>query len=451
LIVFKIFSVDDHIVEPPDVWTSRVPAKFRERAPHVIEEDGRQIWEYEDDRCLNMALGAVAGKPREEWNEEPTRFSDMIPGCYDPKARAQDLLSQGVFASVSFPTLPRYAGMLFNSFKDKELASHCVRAWNDFVLEEWCPGGPPGLFVPMIICQVWNPAEAVEEIERCLALGAKAVAFPENGVHEGLPSFHGEPGMYWDPIWSVCQEADLPLCMHIGSSGFMPAADPNCFAGVIVSAEVAGQLTVGNLCLSRAPREFPGLKFVISESGIGWVPALLQRADRQAERHSGWAGTYDMKPSEIFARNIWVCTVEEPLGLSFHPHIGEDKILAETDYPHADTTYPHVQKAFEDVFAGLPARVIEKVTHENAERLFNWTMADESLFLSPDVSSWRGTLELDPFAALHQRHDVAGIHAAGPTGAGTTCRVWVTRQAHQEPCGADIGPDGHCGAGHQAA
>ena len=121
------------------------------------------------------------------------------------------------------------------------------------------------------------------------------------------------------------------------------------------------------------------------------------------------------KPSEIFARNIWVCTVEEPLGLSFYPHIGEDKILAETDYPHADTTYPYVQKSFEEVFAaaGLPDSVVEKVTHRNAERLFDWTMADESLYISPDVSSWRGTLESDPFAALKQRvEDAYGAQVA---------------------------------------
>ena len=121
--MFTIFSVDDHIVEPPDVWSSRVPAKYREAAPHVIEEDGREYWVYEHQRILTMGLNAVAGKPRDQWDMEPARFSDMIPGCYDPKERARDLLSQGVLASVAFPTLPRFGGMLFNSFTDKELAS----------------------------------------------------------------------------------------------------------------------------------------------------------------------------------------------------------------------------------------------------------------------------------------------------------------------------------------
>jgi len=110
-----------------------------------------------------------------------------------------------------------------------------------------------------------------------------------------------------------------------------------------------------------------------------------------------------------------------------------------------------VQKAFEEVFAGLPETVVEKVTHRTAERLFDWTMADESLYLSPDVSSWRATLESDPFAALKQRRDVDGVRVGAAAGGnGKSCRVWVTRQAHQEPCGADIGADGRCAAGHLA-
>ena len=125
--MYTIFSVDDHIVEPADVWSSRVPAKYRDAARMSIEEDGREYWVYEDQRILTMGLNAVAGKPRDQWDMEPARFTDMIPGCYDPKERAQDLLSQGVLASVSFPTLPRFGGMLFNSFADKELADACVR------------------------------------------------------------------------------------------------------------------------------------------------------------------------------------------------------------------------------------------------------------------------------------------------------------------------------------
>jgi predicted TIM-barrel fold metal-dependent hydrolase len=450
--MYKIFSVDDHIVEPPGVWSTRVPAKYSDRAPHVIEEDGREFWVYEDQRILTMGLNAVAGKPRDQWNMEPTRFTDMIPGCYDPKERAQDMLSQGVLASVAFPTLPRFGGMLFNSFKDKELASACVSAWNDFIIDEWCNGGPPGMFVPMIICQVWDPKLAAREIERCAAKGARALCFTENPVGDGLPSIH-DTNWFWDPLFGACQDTGLAVCMHIGSSGYMPLIDPAApFTTTISAATASGQLAMANMVISPIPLRFPKIKLVWSEGGIGWIPALLERADRQVERHEGWAGHRDIKPSEIFQRNMWCCMIEEPLGLTFYPHIGADKILAETDYPHADTPYPHTQKAYAEVFDGIPDDVVELVSHGNAESLFNWTMADESLLMSPDVSSWRVSLEADQFAAMKKRHDVGGVEAATiEVKPGDACRVMVQKAALYEECGALIGDDGVCEEGHSAA
>ena len=149
--MLKLFSADDHIIEPPGVWQDRVPARFRDAAPHVIEEDGREHWVYEDVKAETMGLNAVVGKSRDQYNPDPIRFADMRPGCYDPVERAKDMLADGIYASVLFPTLPRFAGTLFPTFKDKALADVCVRAYNDFVIEEWCPAGPPGMFVPTII------------------------------------------------------------------------------------------------------------------------------------------------------------------------------------------------------------------------------------------------------------------------------------------------------------
>ena len=449
--MFTIFSVDDHIVEPPDVWSSRVPAKYREVAPHVIEEDGREYWVYEDQRILTMGLNAVAGKPRDQWDMEPARFTDMIPGCYDPKERARDLLSQGVLASVAFPTLPRFGGMLFNSFADKELAGACVEAWNDFILDEWCPAGPPGLFVPMIICQVWDPALAAREIERCVSKGAKALCFTENPVGDGLPSLH-DPAGHWDPLFGAAEAAGLPVCRHIGSSGYMPLIDPEApFTTTISAATASGQLALTNMLLSPIPQRFPDIKLVWSEAGIGWIPAILERADRQVERHAGWAGRLQAKPSDIYRRNMWVCMIEEPIGLSLYDLIGVDRILAETDYPHADTPYPHTQEAYAEVFAGIPADVVEAVSHGNAEALFDWEMADVELLTSPDVQTWRASLDADPFAAMQHRHDLAAVeHGTASTHAVATCREMVREGALIEQCGAPLDADGTCEVGHRA-
>jgi predicted TIM-barrel fold metal-dependent hydrolase len=445
--MYKIFSVDDHVIEPADVWSSRVPAKFKEAAPHVIEDGGREYWVYEGQRAATMGLNAVAGKPREQWSLEPVRFSDMIPGCYDPKERAKDMLSQGVLASINFPTLPRFGGLLFNSFKDKELADHCVRAWNDFMLDEWCPGGPPGLFVPMIIVQMWDAQLAAAEVRRCAEKGSRAICFTENPVPDGLPGFYGDD---WDPIWQAVTETEQVVCMHIGSSGWIPMPDPKAGLGSpIVLANVTAIMSLVNMMLSPVCHKFPTIQIAYSEGGIGWIPSVLERADRTVERNH-WTGLErGLKPSEIFRRNMYACMIEEPLGLTYYKDIGADRILTETDYPHSDSTYPYTQKSCDEVYAGIPDDVVEAVTHGNAERLFRWEMADESLLTSPDVQSWRATLAEDPFAAMQIRHDVDGVtHVAAEPAAEGVCQEQFLRGSIYYKCEKPI-VDGVCEAGHK--
>ncbi|MGE0308962.1 MAG: amidohydrolase family protein [Acidimicrobiia bacterium] len=367
--MYKLFSVDDHIVEPPNVWADRMPAKYREAAPHVVEEHGRQSWVYEDQRVLTMGLNAVVGKPQSEWGNEPLRYDDMIPGCYDPNQRAIDMRANGIVASVNFPTLPRFGGARFLDFADKQLADLCVKAWNDFVLDEWCPAAPE-MFVPMVICQLWDPELAAAEVRRCAELGARALCFVENPAPLGLPSVHTD---VWDPLWTACQETGLPICMHIASSGgsVVGETDEPGIVQIAAAFTKAAHSTV-NLLLSPVLTKFPDLKMVWSEGGIGWVPAALERADRQFLRHQGWTHLDGPLPSELCHRNMWFCMIEEPIGLTFREHVGVDRILWECDYPHADSTWPDSQQIAKDLFGDLSDDEVERISHGNAAALFNW-------------------------------------------------------------------------------
>lgn len=372
----RLFSVDDHIIEHANVWWDRLPRNMRERAPHVVEEDGREYWEFEDQRIETMGLNAVAGRELADINAEPTRFSDMIPGCYDPKERAKDFLSDGIYGSVLFPTLPRFAGTRFLTFQDEELAHMCVQAYNDFVIDEWCPAGPPGLFVPTVITTLWDPELAAQEIHRCADKGARALSFPENSVPLGLPSYWDA---HWDPIWRACQERDIVLCLHIGTSGELMKPSPDAPDMLRFSVlQVGSIMSSVNLMTSPVCRKFPGLKFVFSEGGIGWAPNALERADRMWERHKAYSGLDDTLPSEIFQRNMYLCMIEEPIGLQYRYDMGVDKIMWECDYPHTDTVWPNSQESARSVFdyAKVPDDEIALITHGNAERVFNWKMAD---------------------------------------------------------------------------
>ena len=121
---------------------SAYPPSLSRRAHTVVEADGRQFWVFEDQRSATMGLNAVAGKDPTDWGTDPVRFSDLIPGCYDAAARAEDFRADGIVGSVLFPSLPGFGGRVFFEMKDKELADLCVKAYNDFVIDEWCPAAP---------------------------------------------------------------------------------------------------------------------------------------------------------------------------------------------------------------------------------------------------------------------------------------------------------------------
>jgi predicted TIM-barrel fold metal-dependent hydrolase len=372
----KLFSADDHIIEPPNVWQDRVPARMKQRAPRVIEDGGREFWVYEDTRAATMGLNAVVGKSRDQYNPDPIRFADMRPGCYDPAERARDMAADGISGSVLFPTLPRFAGTLFPTFKDLDLADACVRAYNDFVIDEWCSGGPPGMFVPTIISQLWDPERAATEVRRAAEKGARALSFPENPVPLGMPSYWTD---HWNPVWQACQDHDVVLCLHIGTSGETPHPSPEAPEVLTFSMLQVGSIMSSlNLMMSPVCRNYPDLKFVFSEGGIGWLPNALERADRMWLRHKVYSGLDDLLPSEVFRRNMYLCMIEEPVCLKYRYDIGVDRIMWECDYPHTDTPWPDSQQTVEEILsaAEVPDDEADLICCGNAERVFGWKAAE---------------------------------------------------------------------------
>ena len=367
--MYDLISVDDHIIEPPRVWLDRLPEKYQEAGPHVEEVDGREYWVHEGTRVPTMGLNAVAGKPQEEWDTDPVRYTDMIRGCYDPVVRAEDMRLDGVVGSICFPTLPRFAGTLFLEFKDKTLADLSVKAYNDWLFEEWCAAAPD-LYIPMIITQLWDVEAAADEIRRNAARGARCVTLPETPDPLGLPSYFTD---HWDPIWRALEETGLVVNMHIGTSGRLatPAEDAP-FHVMIMLAQASAAIGMVGLLESPVLRKFPSLQMVFSEGGLGWIPAQLERCDLMWERHRMWSGLDDLKPSELFKRNMYGAFVDDAIGLQLRDHIGLDRILWESDFPHVESRWPESQKMISRLTAGMPEDEITAVTSGNARRLYNW-------------------------------------------------------------------------------
>jgi predicted TIM-barrel fold metal-dependent hydrolase len=366
----QLISVDDHVVEHPTVWEDRLPAKFGEAIPRVVEgPGGRQFWRYEGKLFPNIGLNAVAGKDPREFGLEPMRYEEMRPGCYDVGKRLEDMDVDGVHAQMCFPSFPGFAGSTFFAAQDKDLALACVRAWNDFILDEWCAAAP-GRFIPMMIVPFWDPDASAAEIVRTASKGAKAVSFTEAPHGLGLPSYHSD---HWDPFLAACQDADMPLCLHFGSGG-VPATAPDAnFAISIALFGMNSQFATVDLLLSRLFHTFPRLRVALSEGGIGWIPYVLERTDYTWERHRWYTGVNtEVRPSDLFRDHIFGCFIADESGVESRHRIGVESIMWEGDYPHSDSNWPASRSKLEGVLADVPDDEARQIVEWNARRVFNF-------------------------------------------------------------------------------
>jgi predicted TIM-barrel fold metal-dependent hydrolase len=367
---YTLFSTDDHLVEPPDMFEGRLPAKLRDDAPRVVEtEEGHEVWHFDGQVFFQVGLNAVVGRKREDWKVEPTRFNEMRAGCYDIDARIRDMDINGVWASVNFPSqITGFCGSVFSRCRDTELGLAVTRAWNDWFYDVWYSAYPDRI-VPMGITYLADAEKAAEEIRRNAARGFTAVTLPEMPHRIGMEPIFSS---WWDPIIAACADTDTVIALHVGSTGVadMPKGAPM----VPLGATLFGQLSL-SACAewlwSAYAVKHPDLKIIMSEGGIGWVAMLIDRLENIVDR-SGYGGYFPgkLRPAEVLRRNFWFSTIDDPSTLSTRDVIGVDHITFESDYPHGDGTWPDTQKVFEEVFGSLNPDEIAKISHENAAQVF---------------------------------------------------------------------------------
>src|SRR6478752_6849207 len=376
----KFVSVDDHVVEPPHLFQKWLPKKFADdpRSPRVEDRGIAKMtylggvkydfqwsddapksscWFYEDLIAPHKRHVAAVGFDRDDMEMAPITYSEMRDGCYDPKARLEDMDADGVQSSLCFPTFPRFCGQTFAEASDKELALACVHAYNDWMVEEWC-GDAGGRLIPLPIIPLWDAELAAGEVRRNAARGVHAVCFSEIPPKLGLPSIHSGD---WDPFFTACQETNTVVCMHIGSSSQMPSTSSD--APVAVAATLSfnnAMASLSDFLFSGVLVRFPQLELAYSEGQIGWLPYVLERADTVWLEHRAWGGVRDLvpePPSTYYYRQVYGCFFRDKHGLDSLEQVGVDNITFETDYPHTDSTWPNSKQVAYELMGHLPEDV----------------------------------------------------------------------------------------------
>ncbi|MDA8047932.1 MAG: amidohydrolase family protein [Actinomycetota bacterium] len=367
-----LVSVDDHVVEPPDLFEGHIPARYKDDVPKLVERaDGTNAWVFEGQEATNVGLNAVAGRPLDEYGVEPTKLAEIREGCYDVARRIDDMNAGGVLGSMNFPSFPQFCGQYFARARDKDLGLAVLRAYNDWHVDSWC-GAFPGRFIPLALPPIWSPDLMAEEVRRMAAKGCRAVTFSENPEKLGYPSFHSD---HWDPFWKACSEENSVVCLHIGSSSTQVVTSVEAPIDTLITLTPINIVqAAADLLWSPVLRKFPDLTVALSEGGIGWIPYFLERVDRVYKQHRAWTKQSfgDRLPSEVFNERIVTCFIDDRFGVESRHWMNVDHITWELDYPHSDSTWPAGPEALAEHFGGVSDEEVHKMTHRNAMRIFSY-------------------------------------------------------------------------------
>jgi predicted TIM-barrel fold metal-dependent hydrolase len=368
-----LVSIDDHVVEPPDMFRNHTPKKWADEVPRLVVDDkGVDRWIYRGKPVGVTGLNAVVSWPPEEWGFDPAGYAEMRPGVYDVHERIRDMNANGVLSSMCFPTFAGFNAGHLSHVKD-EITVAMIQAYNDWHIEEWA-GAYPGRFIPLGILPLWDPQLTIAEIERLAEKGCHSVSMPELPHLDGNPSYFDDE--YWGPVFAALSDHDTAMNLHIGQGFAALRLAPDApIDNLMCLAPTVSQITVQDLLWGPAFRNYPKLKVALSEGGIGWIPFFLDRCDRHYTNQKWLRRDFGGKmPSEVFREHVMACYVTDKTALTYRDKIGIDVIAWECDFPHSDSLWPDAPEFVLDELnaAGASDDEINKITWQNACRFLNF-------------------------------------------------------------------------------
>jgi predicted TIM-barrel fold metal-dependent hydrolase len=369
----RFISADEHVQEHPDLWTKRLSrARWGERIPHIERNSkGEERW-FVDAREISLNGVADCGAAMPDRTRNPQRWNEVPSSVFEPKERLKMMDAAGIDSAVLYPTVAGAGGETFGRIEDQELELACVRAYNDWVLEEW--ENVSDRFIPQCLAPLFPIDAAVEEIRRCVKNGHRGVIYPAVPMElRDVP--HINEAAY-DPLWSACQELGVPVCFHAGASSAIQIPAYDGYSATLAAAfraitRPASSVSVlVNLLISKILMRFPQLKVVFAESGLGWGAYLLEYTDFQAKGDQLPQNGYDLTPSELFRRQCFLVGWYDKASLRVRGYIGADSILWSSQFPLATSTWPNTKEALAASFEGVDESDRKKILRENAARLY---------------------------------------------------------------------------------
>jgi uncharacterized protein len=397
----KIIDTDTHLTEPADIWTSRAPRNLVNRVPRVVlakdltddmrdqvarlgttggRPDSAPMWVVDEHEVLGPAgAGSVINRNNQKvkgsvFLQWPLDESSLAASYVAPRIAMMDQL--GISAQIVFPNVVGFGGQNFFRISDHDLRLSIVQIWNDAMAE--MQKESDGRLCGMGLLPWWDIDKAVAEIKRIGEIGLKGIITNADPQNQGLPDLAER---HWDPMWQTLQDLDLPVNFHCGASATQrsynggspwPSMEQNSKLAVgSAMLQMANARIVANMILSGICERYPRLKIVSVESGIGWLPYMLEALDYHADENA--ASGLSLKPSEYFKRQIYACFWFEngPSLINSIQRLGVGNCMFETDFPHPTCLFPEPLRSATPTFKNVDESFRRKVFSENAARVYN--------------------------------------------------------------------------------
>ncbi len=376
----KIISGDTHIVEPPDLYANRMTAKLRDRAPRMKRQKTPSgvdfdAWFIDDLQVATLGAVTQAGQRFKDTSKIDfvSTWEEVRKGAYEPNAMLKELEIDGIWGAIIQPS----QGLFWYHIDDSELLSALCRAYNDWIAGFCQPY--PGRLKGIGMLNLDNVSEACAELKRCAKLGLAGAFIPVTPL-PGQPYRHS---MY-EPFWATAQDLAMPLLLHLATQR---AGVPGCEisisfktftpAGLRPTQDYWVRYALTDIIFAGVTERYPRLQVGSVEHEISWAPHWLKQMDytyKERPVYSGYQSKEGLLPSNYWQRNMFAVFQEDDLGVQLRHRIGIDNLLWGNDFPHSESTWPKSKEFLEQIFDGVPEADRQKITCNNAVRIFHFTL-----------------------------------------------------------------------------